>query len=368
MADRLRHVLRALNSPWAITPDGFETVCAIIDRRAAGVRLSDDEIRSIVDESRMEFEARHAAGNGGVSSGAGGRAVAVIPVYGTILPRPVLDVSGGGGCSMTTLMDKVKAADADPTVSHILLDIDSPGGSAFLVPEAAQVIRDCATPITAIANPMCCSAAYYLASQADDFVATPSAMVGSIGVFARHVDFSGQLEQDGVKVTLVSAGDNKTNGNPYEPLSDTARAEIQDSVDGFYEDFVNAVAQGRGMSPQDVLDHFGQGRTFSAAAAFTVGMVDRVATFDDVVAGLLGTPSGGYGQRMSADTDFSMAIEKYAIATVASADKMDLASLKDSPATAEQHDGAAKTVTQADPVNRYDELRRTAPGFGSTGR
>jgi len=79
----------------------------------------------------------------------------VIPVYGTILPRPVADISGGGGCSMSDLMDKIGAADADPTVAHILLDVDSPGGSVSLVPEAAAVIRDARTPISAIANTMC---------------------------------------------------------------------------------------------------------------------------------------------------------------------------------------------------------------------
>lgn len=368
MADRLRHVLRALNSPWAITPDGFETVCAIIDRRAAGIRLSDDEIRAIVDESRAEFEARHAAA--GSLGGAGGSGVvAVIPVYGTILPRPVLDISGGGGCSMTTLMDKIRAADADPSVSKILLDIDSPGGSAFLVPEAAQVIRDCATPITAIANPMCCSAAYYLASQAETFVATPSAVVGSIGVFARHVDFSGQLANEGIKVSLVYAGDNKVNGNPYEPLSDTARAEIQARVDEFYDSFVLDVARGRGVDPADVEQYYGQGKTFSAVAAAGLGMIDRVATFDETVAGMLGTSPGGYGSRVSADLQGALddpikhpnvvvsigsytkgfdSAEEMADTIKAHLARMEAEDAKDSPATAEQHDGADKTVTYPD--------------------
>lgn len=286
MADRLRHVLRALNSPWAITPDGFETVCAIIDRRAAGIRLSDDEIRAIVDDSRAEFEAKHEAATFGKTAQADA-SVAVISLYGTILPRPVTDISGGGGAPLTRFMDMFQQADADPNVRHILLDIDSPGGSAAMVAEAATMIRSAQTPTTAIANTMAASAAYWLASQADELVVSPSGFVGSVGVFARHVDESVALANEGIKVTLVSAGDHKTEGNPYEPLSDDARAYIQAQVDEVYAAFVEAVAAGRNVSTDEVEAGFGQGRMFSAQAAVANGMADSVATFGETVQRLL---------------------------------------------------------------------------------
>jgi signal peptide peptidase SppA len=364
MSDRLRHVLRALSAPWAITPEGFETVCSIIDRRAAGVRLTDDEIRAIVDESRAEFEARHEASQG--LQQRGGNKVALISIYGTILPRPVLNISGGGGTSMQEFMRAFKAADEDPSVGAILLDVDSPGGSAYLVPEAGAMIANASKPVTAIANAVAASAAYWLASQADEFVVTPSGQVGSIGVFARHVDFSEQLAQEGVKVTLVSFGANKTEGNPYEPLSDDARATIQASVDEYGEMFVDAVARGRGVSPEDVRAKFGDGRMFSAVAAAGLGMVDRVATFDAVVEQMLGTSTSGGNFRADAiDLDVAAA-HKAALAAEHDAAKsaeawsddveyplVKSAHDKDSPEQpAEQHDGAAKTVTYAPHAER----------------
>jgi signal peptide peptidase SppA len=331
MADRLRHVLRALSAPWAITPEAFETVCEIIDRRAAGVRLSSDEIAEIVRESNAEFAERHAAAS--ALQAPGGGAVAVISIYGTILPRPVSDLSGGGGCALTSFMEKFKAAEADPSVGQILLDVDSPGGSASLVPEAAAMIRDCSKPVTAIANTTCASAAYWLASQADEFVASPSAMVGSIGVYSRHVDYSGALAQDGIKVTYISAGDNKVEGNPTEPLSDSAAAYLQAMVDECYDNFVSSVALGRSVDPQEVLNSYGQGRMFSAVAAAGLGMVDRVATFDQVVAQMLGTSTSGYGQR------YALALDDSTI---------DALDTEDSPAaSAERHDDTETVVTFA---------------------
>lgn len=365
MADRLRHVLRALNAPWAITPEAFETVCEIIDRRAAGVKLTSDEIAEIVRESNAEFAEKHAAAKALQAPGTG-TAVAVIAIYGTILPRPVSNLSGGGGTALTSFMDAFKAADADPSVGAILLDVDSPGGSAALVPEAAAMIRDASKRVNAIANTTCCSAAYWLASQVNgDFFGSPSAMIGSLGVFCRHIDYSGQLAQDGITVTHISAGANKVNGNQYEPLTDSARADLQAMVNECYDDFVTSVARGRGVDPQEVLDSYGQGRTFSAVAAAGLGMIDRVATFDEVVAQMLGTSTSGYGARaMVAGHELAAAIAQAALddATID-------ALTEDSPAPpAERHDDAETVVTFATDAEkllaRGIRLRET----NSTGR
>jgi capsid assembly protease len=295
MSDRLRHVIGFLSQPWAITPEGFETVCAVLDRRAAGVKLSDEDIREIITESRVEFEGRHIMPSGAsqvmpVGGQQGGGKIAVISIYGTILPRPVMSVSGGGGAALTQFMAVFQQADSDPNVNAILLDIDSPGGSVFLLAEAAALIAGASTPTTAIANTMAGSAAYYLASQADEVVVTPSGMVGSIGTLARHIDESGELAQKGLKVTLISAGPFKTEGNPYEPLSDEARANMQSIVDEYHMQFVDAVASGRNVSAEEVLANFGGGRMLTAQQALAAGMVDRVETFDATVARMLTAP------------------------------------------------------------------------------
>ena len=143
-------------------------------------------------------------------------------------------------------------------------------------------------PITAVANSLAASAAYWIATAADELVVTPSGEVGSIGVFAAHEDVSGMLEQAGVKVNLVSAGRYKTEGNPFEPLTEEARASIQGRVDEYYEQFVSAVARNRGVKRSEVRNGFGEGRVVGAKQAVSLGMADRVGTLDETINRALG--------------------------------------------------------------------------------
>jgi ClpP class serine protease len=93
-------------------------------------------------------------------------------------------------------------------------------------------------------------------------------------------------EKAGVKTTLVSAGKFKTERNPYEPLSEDAKAAMQEHVDEFYSMFVGAVAKGRGVTTAEVRSGFGQGRMVMAKAALEAGMVDKIATYDETLARL----------------------------------------------------------------------------------
>jgi hypothetical protein len=92
----------------------------------------------------------------------------------------------------------------------------------------------------------------------------PSADVGSIGVYAAHVDASAAARRRGLKYTLISAGKFKVEGNPFEPLSDEARAAMQASVDEFYAMFTSDVAKNRDVSVKDVRNGYGEGRVLTA--------------------------------------------------------------------------------------------------------
>jgi capsid assembly protease len=106
--------------------------------------------------------------------------------------------------------------------------------------------------------------------------------------FAAHEDISKALEEEGVKVTLVSAGKYKTEGMPYEPLSAEARALMQQMVDTFGNMFIQAVARNRGIGSYAVKNGFGEGRMVLAQDAVKAGMADGVATLDQTVTRLLG--------------------------------------------------------------------------------
>jgi ClpP class serine protease len=122
-----------------------------------------------------------------------------------------------GGTSVQRFKQSLEAALADDKVTSIMLDIDSPGGSTDLIPEMAAQIRQARKqkPIVAMANTAAASAAYWLGSQASEFVVSPSGKVGSIGVFAAHTDVSEAEAKAGVKTTLISAGKFKTEMSPF---------------------------------------------------------------------------------------------------------------------------------------------------------
>ncbi len=98
-------------------------------------------------------------------------------------------------------------------------------------------------------------------------------------------------------MTLVSAGKFKVEGNPFEPLSDEALAEVQRRVDSAYTRFVENVARGRGVEVQDVINGFGQGRTVEAGEAVAEGMADRVETRDQAIARLSTDAAQGNARR-----------------------------------------------------------------------
>ncbi len=275
----------ALSTPWAIKQEVGNAALWVLWRRAYRGRLAPDEVADIVGEDRARVEARHAAN---AASSRGG--VAIVPVYGVIQHRAhtVANMSGGGATATESVAKSLRAALGDERVSTVILDIDSPGGDVFGVEELAGEIRGASKPVVAVANAMAASAAYWLATQANELIVTPSGEVGSIGVYAMHEDWSRAWENEGVVGTFVYAGANKVEGNHLEPLSEEARGEMQRRVNDYYSSFVGAVAKGRGVSRSTVESDFGQGRMFGAKDAVARGMADRVATLDETIARLQG--------------------------------------------------------------------------------
>jgi len=261
---------------WAILPTTLAAIKEMVAIRASGQHLSDEEIQARI------------GGRGARRDLLMVGSVAVIPVYGVITPRADLFTEISGGTSIQRLSSSFRDALDDDKVSAIVFDVDSPGGSAAMIPEFASEVRAARgkKPIVAVADSLAASAGYWILSQADEAVMTPSGMVGSIGVFAAHEDISGMEEKLGVKTTLISAGKYKVEGNPFEPLSEDARAAIQERVDETYRVFTTDVAKGRGVPVETVRNGFGQGRVLQSRAALKEGMVDRIETLEETVARL----------------------------------------------------------------------------------
>lgn len=290
--DYARLIRAAMQQPWAITTAMAATITDLLRFRAAGGRFTADEIRARIGAAADEE--RPTARRQGL--------VAVIPIWGVIAHRTF--EASSGMTSTETIRGWLKRAVADEEVTAILLDISSPGGTVDGVPELATEIFNArkVKPVVAIANSMAASAAYWLGSQAEEFVVIPSGQVGSVGVYMLFEDWSEHLAKEGVKYQPISAGEHKLEGAFWEPMSEETRAHFQASVDAVYADFLKAIARGRGTTVADVKKNFGGGRVYDAADAKARGMVDRVETFDQTLARLMKTPRrSGAGRVAVAD-------------------------------------------------------------------
>lgn len=191
--------------------------------------------------------------------------------------------------------DTIDAALANAGTEAIVLRIDSPGGQvagAFELADKIRAARD-VKPIYAIADGAAHSAAYLIASQATSIHMTRTGSVGSIGVIVAHQEVSQMLEGMGVRVNLITSGARKADGNPFEPLSDEARASLQASVDEYARQFFDAVAAGRGISASDVRAM--DAAVFVGRQAESSPLIDGTATMDEVVQlAALHTPGGPY--------------------------------------------------------------------------
>ncbi|HEY1723966.1 MAG TPA: S49 family peptidase [Steroidobacteraceae bacterium] len=277
----MRHALLVsefLSTPWAVEHSRLAVFAGVVARWAHGVPRTMEEY-----DDPSEIQARRDAAQRQANTLGGG--VARIPIFGAITQRASMMSDWSGGTSTQQVSQQLADALSDDSVGSILLDIDSPGGSVMGIQELADEIRAAGAkkPVAAIANSMAASAAYWLASQASEFYLTPSGMVGSIGVYVAHEDYSKALDEIGIKTTLVSAGKFKTEGNDVEPLSDEAKAHMQATVDAYYQAFTGAVARGRGVPVAEVRGGMGQGRMLTADEAKAAKMVDGVQTYAQTV-------------------------------------------------------------------------------------
>jgi signal peptide peptidase SppA len=200
--------------------------------------------------------------------------VAIIPIHGIIGKRLSAMETECGGCDVDTIEDMLEAAMEDQNVECIVFDINSPGGCVTGVPELADKIREAGQVKHTIAwtDTMACSAAYWLGSQCNQFVASESADIGSIGVYVAMIDDSGAWAQNGYKLELIKAGDFKATGISGAPITNDQRTLIQSDVDAIYADFCADVTAGRPSVQPETM----QGQTFMGKAALAAGLVDAV--------------------------------------------------------------------------------------------
>jgi len=214
--------------------------------------------------------------------------IAIVPVIGTLVSRSGYLGAVSGLTAYSDIADAIEAAATDPGTRAILLDVDSTGGEVgglFDLVDHIQAIRSqCGKPIWAVADEAALSAAYAIACTADRLYVTQTGEVGSIGVVAVHRDESVADAQAGLAWTFIHAGACKVDGNPHQPLSDSARTSLQADVDSLYGRFVDLVAKCRKTSPGVI--RATEATVYRGDQAVAAGLADKVGTLRVALADL----------------------------------------------------------------------------------
>lgn len=214
--------------------------------------------------------------------------VAVVQVKGPLINADIPDAYAQlfGITTYPGLQRAFAAAAADKGVKSVLLDVNSPGGSVAGIQDTVdslQALRE-SKPVSTFAGDLMASAGYWLGSSTDHITSTKMSTVGSIGVIGTHVEVSKMLEQQGITPTVLRAGEHKALASQYEPLSDKARAQMQDRLDAVYTQFVDHVASARGVSYPVAHSKMANGKEFFGEAALSAGLVDHIGKFHEALA------------------------------------------------------------------------------------
>jgi protease-4 len=220
--------------------------------------------------------------SGGASSAnTSGSKVAVLPIQGTVQKR-------GGYCSLGTkdLVAQLDAANRDPEISAIVLDIDSPGGQVDGTEELAFAVASSSKPVVAYIDGLGASAAYWIASQASHiFINSASTgYAGSLGVLCMSVFQGAFLEKQGIKVEILRStrATDKARMNPVEEMSADVRAAVQADLDQIGETFIESVQKGRAGKLSTKEDVF-TGKVYKGSDAKKHGLVDAIGSLQDAV-------------------------------------------------------------------------------------
>lgn len=251
----------ALAVPWAMQPEALHTLLQIAAREGAGPEAVAAQLGHKLDNTRT-VKVR-----GGV---------AVVPVVGPIFRRANLLTSVSGATSIEVLAQDLSAALEDPSVSSILLEIDSPGGEANGVSEMAAMIAHARSkkPVHAYVGGIGASGAYWLASAAETVTVAPTGMLGSIGTVM------GFKKGDGSEVEFVSS---QSPHKRPDLETDAGKAQIQGLLDTLAGVFISDVARYRGVSAATVESDFGRGGLLIGKDAVKAGMADAVGSFEGLV-------------------------------------------------------------------------------------
>lgn len=288
---------RISGCPWAIKPECLELIEQVLTskfvkdldmdllKEAARPILKKIDIaltgQSLISLSEREDDTVNKSSSTNVVV----KKKAVIPISGKLMNRCGWVDAVSGVTSMSSIADSIKEARDDKMINHIILRVDTPGGTVAGTPPLADLIHSVRSVkrISTFVEGEMCSAGMWIGTAADEvFASSTMDIMGSIGVVIMHVSQVGKDKSEGMKYTYLTAGKYKAMGNAHEELNSEAIAEFQRILNGTYNEFIETVAANRNISREQV-EKYAEGRVYSAKELLGSGLLDGICSLDDLL-------------------------------------------------------------------------------------
>jgi signal peptide peptidase SppA len=333
----LDHVLRA---HWAMDPDTLDRLRGVVERHDSGVRYTPEQIQAAIGRPAKTPHPRDRTYE--IHQG-----VALVPVQGVLCKHAgnINDVSSPSGTSYESFAADLRTAINDPEVRGIMLHVESGGGivdggeQALSAVTAARAVK----PVRAFIDGIGASMAYRIAMTAERVDATPSSLVGSIGVIATVRGTSEKAAKNGDKFYTLRSGKQKAPGQPGEDWNPEQLASRQRVIDQMAELFYADVAKARGLSG-DALKAVTDGDCYLAADGQRLGLIDSVTSFDEALTSFVTSLSTQRRPAATGSTHMKIAPDRLA------------ALIKDQPAHAVLISSMAVGNADAAPASEADIL------------
>lgn len=201
--------------------------------------------------------------------------VALIKITGDIVAEDSGGLLSGSNAVSSDIVGFINDANSNPQIKAILLEIDSPGGSAVASAEIADAVKSSNKTTVAWIREIGTSGAYWIASSADKIVAHPLSITGSIGVIGSYLDFAQLLERYNVTYERLVSGKYKDIGSPYKELTPDEEQVLQDAIQKIHVYFVDSVARNRNLSV-DYVSKIATGQFYIGEDAKNMSLVDEL--------------------------------------------------------------------------------------------
>lgn len=191
----------------------------------------------------------------------------------------------GGIEDSEVVVEQLDRMERDSSVRAVVVRLDSPGGGVAAsqeIYEAVRRVRDAGKPVVASLGGVAASGAYYIACAADSIVSNPGTLTGSIGVIMTFPNTEELFRKVGLRFDVVKTGKFKDIGSMSRPMTEDERKLLQEVLGNVYEQFVDAISEGRGLDKAEILP-LADGRIFSGDQALEYGFVDRMGDLDDSI-------------------------------------------------------------------------------------